>query len=166
MNNAAERSGSVGSKTSSAVASPRGAAAPKLPLSSNEPTKFPFAISAIGKHGGTSVLYANSSADRRAWVDAIEEQKRIVAERKSCFDIYTLAYNPVPGQAKINCSCALGQLIFLGCDTGVFVSDPMGSHFTQVLDLEKIVQMEIVKQYGLIVLLAGEFYSLRAETAG
>ncbi|KAI9018298.1 CNH domain-containing protein [Hyaloraphidium curvatum] len=154
LNGTADRGGSTGSRGVAAVTSPKNAQPSKLLPVATEPTKYPLTLTHLGRYGGTFTLYANSQADRRSWQDAIAEQKRVTAERKRRFETVVLANNPVPGGSRINCSCALGSRIFLGCDAGVFVSDPLGSHYTQVLDLERIVQIDVLRQYGLLILLA------------
>lgn len=151
---AAERSGSVGSKSSVNAASPKGAQSGRYPLSAGEPAKYAFTIGRLGKDGAAITLFANSIADRRAWIDTIEEQKRLVTERKRCFDISTLAHNPIPGQAKVTCSTSLGAKIYLGADTGVYVGDPISNRFSQVLDLEKVTQLHILSQFGIAIILA------------
>lgn len=153
---APDRAGSVGSKSSATVlTSPKTPSKePRLPLGgSADPTRYPLTISSIGKHGGSITLFANSQADRRAWIEAIEERRRVVNERKRRFDVYIFAYNPV-GTVKVNCSSAARSTVFLGCDTGVYVGDPLGSHYEQVLELEKVTQMDVLHKYGLVILLA------------
>ncbi|KAJ3009607.1 RHO1 GDP-GTP exchange protein 2 [Thoreauomyces humboldtii] len=141
---------------------------------------FPFTITHLGREGGVYTLYAASQADRRTWRDAIEQQKSLRTVRhRPPFKLVTLFDTTFPHNCRANSSTVYKDRILVGTDQGMFVAPLESTHpdalpsytplnidlldkesspppptFRKVLEIEKISQVDVLPDHGMITLLA------------
>ncbi|KAJ3081352.1 RHO1 GDP-GTP exchange protein 2 [Quaeritorhiza haematococci] len=127
--------------------------------------KFQLSFTHLGRSGGQYTLHCSTHADRRAWREAIEKQKRALTERKRKFEIVTMLDSYFPSTVKVNCSTSVGGRLVLGTDSGLYVGPTEASEgggggagsgkFRRVIDLERIVQVEVLPDHETLLVLAG-----------
>ncbi|KAH6579904.1 hypothetical protein BASA50_006377 [Batrachochytrium salamandrivorans] len=116
---------------------------------------FLINVTHLGRYGGQYTLLASTQSDRQAWCDAIEKQIASLAERKRKFEIITLVSTGFPVNNRINCSILFQDRLVLGTDFGLFVgpeylatsaisNDVLDNRFVKVIDLERIVQVDVL----------------------
>nr|KAJ3423238.1 RHO1 GDP-GTP exchange protein 2 [Polyrhizophydium stewartii] len=126
---------------------------------------FPIVLVHLGRSGGQYTLMAASQADRQAWCDAIEKQKAALTERKKKFEITTLVSTGFPISNHINCSVSYMDRLILGTDDGLYVgaeypvagslnSDTGENRFVRVIELERIMQVDVLPNYDMLLVLA------------
>ncbi|KAI9092393.1 CNH domain-containing protein [Phlyctochytrium arcticum] len=133
---------------------------------------YPFTITHLGRAGTSYTLYASNQADRRSWRDAIEKQKLAVTSSKCVFEIKTIMDNAFPNSNKVNSSVSLKEKLIIGTDNGLYVGPvvptfdvDMSKQFHRVIDLEKIYQVDVLPEYGMLNLLAEKtLYTYPLET--
>ncbi|KAK9702282.1 RHO1 GDP-GTP exchange protein 2 [Basidiobolus ranarum] len=121
---------------------------------------FPFCFTHIGKRGSTYTLIASSPADRKQWIDRIQDQRaRRIMERQHVFDIITISDSTFGLVCRTNCSTHYvtpqnSRKIVIGADDGVYVGiEGDSTSFTKVLNLEKIRHIEILEDYKMMLVL-------------
>ncbi|KAH9267073.1 hypothetical protein BASA84_000831 [Batrachochytrium salamandrivorans] len=92
---------------------------------------------------------------KRGVTRLIEKQIASLAERKRKFEIITLVSTGFPVNNRINCSILFQDRLVLGTDFGLFVgpeylatsaisNDVLDNRFVKVIDLERIVQVDVL----------------------
>ncbi|ORX55506.1 hypothetical protein BCR36DRAFT_403069 [Piromyces finnis] len=118
--------------------------------------KYPLILVQLGRLGGMYVLYAMSFADRKAWKDAIENQRSIVQEKMKIYDIISLgtsSHFTVSNHA--NCALLFNKNLVIGSDNGLYIGPGDGNgQFEKVLSLPKINQIEILPDLEFFVILS------------
>ena len=126
-----------------------------------EPVARTFSLTLIhlGRQGGTIVLSASSEANRISWFNAITAQKAKLTETKSKFEIITLADRVFPLLNRVNASTTYQGRLILGTESGLFVrpefeDEENPSSFVKVLDVEKVMQVDVLPDYDMLLVLA------------
>ncbi|KAI8592041.1 hypothetical protein BDZ88DRAFT_392856 [Geranomyces variabilis] len=131
-------------------------------------TGFPFTITHLGREGGTYTLYAASQADRRTWRDVINQQKSVLSDSKKRFELQAVCESLFSSSNRVNTSTVYKDKLVLGTDLGLFVgplnafeeSAPpvvnsyFSTAFRRVVDIEKVVQVDVLPEHNLVTLLA------------
>jgi hypothetical protein len=133
-------------------------------VASSEPTKYSVTLSHLGRYGGLYTFYAASQADRKAWIDSIEEARSKLVERKHRFELVSLMDGYFPSAIRVNCSAQWGSKVLIGAENGLYVGEKGGA-MVRVLGLEKVVQVDVLPDYDFLLCLSGTFHSLRRLTA-
>ncbi|ORY00784.1 hypothetical protein K493DRAFT_298708 [Basidiobolus meristosporus CBS 931.73] len=121
---------------------------------------FPFCFTHISKRGSTYTLLATSPAERKQWVNRIQDQRaRRMMERPHAFDIITISDSTFGLVCRITCSTHYtaankSRKIVIGADDGVYVGiEGNSTSFSKVLSLEKIRHIEILEEFEMILVL-------------
>ncbi|KAJ3054651.1 RHO1 GDP-GTP exchange protein 2 [Rhizophlyctis rosea] len=132
------------------------------PLSSRA---FSISFAHLGREGQAYTLYTNNQAERKLWKEAIENQKLVVTERNRKFEIVTLLDNVFEYPNRVTCSCEWEGRLLLGTDQGLFMgpderkaakdrADGTPRRYQRALDLERIMQVDVVVEFDLLIVLA------------
>ena len=123
-----------------------------------------FSVIHLGRLGGNYTLSAYSTAERQTWIDAIENQQRLLVESKKTFELLTLNQTVFKSTNRVNCSTAYSSLLVLGTDDGLYVGperlgkispEASSQAFTKVLGLERITQVDVLPDHDMLIVLAG-----------
>jgi hypothetical protein len=114
------------------------------------------------RYGGPFVLYAANQADKSSWIEAIEKQQLALIEKKKKFEMFSLIRTGFTRLNPINCSCAYQNQLIVGTDNGLYIGAPTRSsvmdltnqNFSKVLDLERIVQVDVLPKIDILLVLA------------
>ena len=127
----------------------------------------------MGKNGGIVSFYCQTNADCVAWKRAINERQTELFETNPLFEIICLNTH-FRSTIKLNCSFDHKTKLIVGTDVGLFVGfegstiSPLSKNlqntsrgFVRVLDLEKIIQIEVAEAIGMVFILTGIFFDIR-----
>ncbi|ORX96189.1 hypothetical protein K493DRAFT_259840 [Basidiobolus meristosporus CBS 931.73] len=121
---------------------------------------FPFCFTHISKRGSTYTLLATSPAERKQWINRIQDQRaRRMMERPHAFDIITISDSTFGLVCRITCSTHYtasnkSRKIVIGADDGVYVGiEGNSTSFSKVLSLEKIRHIEILEEFEMMLVL-------------
>ena len=135
----------------------------------NSSRAFSISFIHLGREGQAYTLYTNNQAERKLWKDAIETQKQIVMDRNRKFEIVTLLDNVFEYPNRVTCSCEWEGRLLLGTDQGLFMgpderkaakesADGTARRYQRVLDLDKIMQVDVIVEFDLLIILAGKSF--------
>ncbi|KAJ3188173.1 RHO1 GDP-GTP exchange protein 2 [Gaertneriomyces sp. JEL0708] len=140
---------------------------PPLPPVAIPDTKgSPFTLIHLGRSNTAYTLYAANQADRRSWKEAIEAQKSSLTLRKRKFEVVTLLDSEFSITNRVTCSVPHGNQLIIGADNGVYVGpaatpaeQDAGPRYRRVLNLEKVAQLEVLPECGILTVLAEKHLS-------
>ncbi|KAJ3283439.1 RHO1 GDP-GTP exchange protein 2 [Borealophlyctis nickersoniae] len=154
----------TGASSLTATSTPKSAG---VITSVHDPNKgYPFTFVHLSHQPTPYSLYAASQAERGFWKDALEKQKRILTERNRKFEIVTLVDTAFQGPNKVHCSAAFEGKLLLGTEQGLYVgpedslatrdlpAEAVARKFQRVLDLDRIMQVEVLPEYDLLIVLS------------
>jgi hypothetical protein len=119
---------------------------------------YPLTITHLGRGNVTHVLYAQNQAERKQWKDKIEQQRELLTESRKIFDKVMLTDTTFPKTNRVNCTAVYDKhRIVYGTDDGVYVAG-QGAMIQRVLEMEKVLKIEILEEFNLILVLAGTLY--------
>ncbi|KAI8346170.1 CNH domain-containing protein [Blakeslea trispora] len=142
---------------------------------------YPISFIHLGRHGsGVTTLYASTLASRRKWIDTIDRHRQSVMEKSETFRMSIVSHHYFNSFNKVNCAVAFGTYIIFGCDQGICIKNNQqriprsGKHgddleeedeeIVKVFSLEKVSQLDILKDLRLILVLADKvFYTLSLD---
>ncbi|KAJ3117524.1 calreticulin 3 [Phlyctochytrium bullatum] len=163
------RRGEIGAN-GSPVRSPKASVVPAAP--SGEP-KNVLTLIHLGRRGGSYSFSAESESSRNIWRDHITRQRATRMKRMK-FEILVISDTQLPLQCKINCSSSFMNRLLLGTDNGLYLG-PEGSleapvnggwdDFRKVIELENISQVEVLRDYDLLLVLSDVFDASHGDTA-
>jgi RHO1 GDP-GTP exchange protein 1/2 len=141
------------------------AAQPTVTNQESSSKQYLINIHVPSRYGVPFTLHAATLADKTSWVEAIEKQQRNLIEKKKMFDFSTLVSVGFPKTNPINCSCVYHNQLIIGTDQGLFVSSSSTGANTndsyqnsiKVIDLERIVQIDVLPKIDMLLVLAGTF---------
>jgi hypothetical protein len=123
-----------------------------------------FTITHLGRNGGMYTFSTYSNADRQAWMDAIESQQQLLMDKKRIFELLRLDANVFKLSNRVNCSTSYSSLLILGTDDGLYTGpervstsselEEVPPKFTKVINLEKIMQVDVLPDHDMLVVLA------------
>ncbi|CAG8531735.1 8249_t:CDS:10 [Cetraspora pellucida] len=149
--------------------------------------RHPFTILHIGRHGGQYQLFADSDTTRKMWKDKIQEaQTKLLsneAVNKQIFEIFTLndstfvistsgsttaGPSTSVSRSKVTCSVPFvtsdkRNMVAIGAEDGVWMG--FGGEvrtFKQVLTVSNVTQMAVLEDFGIFVVLCGEYLQIEA----
>ncbi|ORX96474.1 hypothetical protein K493DRAFT_281885 [Basidiobolus meristosporus CBS 931.73] len=131
-------------------------------VSSEDPTKtaYPFSITNISKWGGTYTLIASSLAERKQWIDKIQEQQaKRMFNRLRIFELLSVSDSHFDSNSRVLCSTLYftrdgKRKIAIGTTSGLyagFEGDP--ASFSKVLTLDRIRQVEVLEKINMVLIL-------------
>lgn len=132
----------------------------KTELSQN---RFPITFQHLGRRGYELTLYSTTFIGRKKWVEHIEHQREILAEKGDIFSRRTLRDRFFSGNNRVNCLTPLdgGRKILYGTDNGIWMSDvkvtPAGPTTTQpvkVITLSNVTQIDVLEEYMTVLALS------------
>ncbi|KAI9326396.1 CNH domain-containing protein [Obelidium mucronatum] len=139
--------------TATAAAAAAAAAAASA-ASTNPENRLQFSITVVGREtGGTYTFQVETESGRNIWREHIMKLRSKKLLGNVVFDM---------AQRLFSCCCDVGGRLVLATEAGLFVG-PKGSllepeeysdKFVQVLELEKITQVDVVLEHGLLLVLA------------
>ncbi|KAL1924560.1 uncharacterized protein VTP21DRAFT_4214 [Calcarisporiella thermophila] len=143
---------------------PSGGGADSGPLTDKH-GPYSFNIVHLGRHGATYTFYANSTIERRVWLEKLSLALQKHRERRAGQEPFIA--NPLQTSAisgRITCSAAFTrgdgtQSVVVGTSGGVWESFISGGEvrFQQVLSIQNITQMEILEKERAFIVLADKF---------
>ncbi|OLL24819.1 Rho1 guanine nucleotide exchange factor 1 [Neolecta irregularis DAH-3] len=110
----------------------------------------------LGRRGYTITLYAGTYVNRRKWIENISSQQRLLIEGSRVFVSVVTCEKYFMGGNRVNYG---GRKLAYGTDTGIYVSDRKPHSTTKstpvrTLTLSNVAQMDILEEYGLILVLS------------
>ncbi|KAI8364308.1 hypothetical protein EDC96DRAFT_444391, partial [Choanephora cucurbitarum] len=128
---------------------------------------YPISFIHLGRHGsGMTTLYASTLASRRKWIDTIDRHRQSVMEKLKVFHMSIVSHRYFNSFNKVNCAVAFGNYILFGCDQGICIKKNrhQDDEIIKVFSLEKVSQLDILKDLRLILVLADKvFYTLSLD---
>ncbi|KAJ5165182.1 Winged helix-turn-helix transcription repressor DNA-binding [Penicillium coprophilum] len=127
---------------------------------------LPITFRHLGKGGYEQTLYATSSATRRKFIEAVEQQQHKLWERNSNFYNKTiLSEGFFAAVNRINCLVPIdgGRKLVYGTDNGIFVSErwpkDKSAKPRKVLEATQVTQIDTLEEYQLLLVLANKTLS-------
>ncbi|KAK9766704.1 RHO1 GDP-GTP exchange protein 2, variant 2 [Basidiobolus ranarum] len=135
---------------------------PSDTIASEDSTKtaYPFSITNISKWGGTHTVVAGSLAERKQWIDKIQEQQaKHMFNRLRVFELVSISDSHFDLNARARCSTLYftrdgKRKIAIGTTDGLyagFEGDP--ASFSKVLTLERVRQVEVLEKINMVLVL-------------
>ncbi|CAL5872059.1 uncharacterized protein PFLUO_LOCUS6316 [Penicillium psychrofluorescens] len=128
--------------------------------------QLPITFRHLGKGGYEQTLYATTPAQRRKFIELVEEQQRKLWERNSNFYNKTiLSQNFFTAINRVNCLVPIdgGRKLVHGTDSGIYISDRWPKDKTakpkRVLEASQVTQIDILEEYQLLLVLANKTLS-------
>ncbi|CAG8526393.1 8777_t:CDS:10 [Paraglomus occultum] len=120
---------------------------------------FPITFTYIGKKGFTVTLYATTQIGREKWIQQIKNQKQALCEHPVFQKNILIQGKIFSGTNRISCAAYFDsyQKLALGTDTGIWIGDisPDAESVPQKsLEIEKVSQIEMLENYGFLLVLA------------
>ncbi|ORX88753.1 Dbl homology domain-containing protein, partial [Basidiobolus meristosporus CBS 931.73] len=115
-----------------------------------------FTITNLSKCGGSFTLIASTFAERKQWMDKIQEQKaKRMYKQPRIFEIARVSDHGFVPEKTASCTCAYcKRKIAVGTKDGLFSGfegDP--ASFRKVLDHPRIQQVETLQEIGMVIVL-------------
>lgn len=136
------------------------------PPPDSQTKSYPIQIVHLGRNGHQIVLLASSHADRKMWIEKIEQATIKVLEKMNKFKLVPLLGKmsdniaTVPDFLQDNpilyaCPLENGRNMLLACDNGIyFGQNNSASSFVKILDVPKVTQMELLQDYKVLLVLS------------
>ena len=135
-------------------------------MATNKPlsNSHSFTFVHLGRNGGLITLATSSIADKHAWMDSIQIQRSALIDSSKLFDLQILSDDQFKISSRVNCSVTYSGMLVIGTDDGLYVGlescDGCQLHrptFRKVLDKERIVQVDILPDYDMLIILSGNY---------
>jgi hypothetical protein len=141
---------------------------------------YSLTLTHLGRKGYTMTLWAPTFAGRRKWLEHIDAQQQSLRDRSRIFETVTITEHFFGGINKLNCAAPYGgyfqmefsllgslfsssadggRRMIYGADNGVYFSNLFDERFrqpTMVLALQDVTQVDVLEDFQLLVVLAGE----------
>jgi hypothetical protein len=118
----------------------------------NTATEYVITLTHLGRYGSTLSLSVGSSAQLENWSKDIALQIGRLTKSKRRFEVEKIKTPNFSSTMKVNCSCIYKDRLVLGTDSGLFVES--GHSFSNVLQVEKILQIGILEHYNMLLILS------------
>ncbi|KAK9466971.1 CNH domain-containing protein [Lipomyces arxii] len=125
--------------------------------------KFSITFYHLGRRGYELVLYAQTYASRKKWLETISAQQKVLRERSGVYVRTLLCTGTFDASNRVNCAAPFdgGRKMLYGTDSGIYMSDTRparGSTSIQkpqrVLAVSNITQMEVLEEYSMLLALS------------
>ena len=124
---------------------------------------FPITFKHLGKGGYDLPLYASSPAQRKKFIEKVEEQQSKLRERNSNFYTKTILCEGVFNAAnRVNCVVPIdgGRKLAYGTDNGIYLSDrwpkEKSARPKRILDASQVTQIDTLEEYQLLLVLSNK----------
>ncbi|ODQ49792.1 CNH-domain-containing protein [Saitoella complicata NRRL Y-17804] len=137
---------------------------------------YPLTFTHLGRRGYNITLYATTFVSRRKWIEHIEAQQKVIKEKSHVFIKGVVSEGYFMGSNRVNCAVPYegGNKLVYGTDNGIYISDriagvageePMSAPPVRVLPASNVQQIEVLEDYGLLLVLADKvLYSYALES--
>ncbi|KAA1469046.1 CNH-domain-containing protein [Dentipellis sp. KUC8613] len=134
---------------------------PAIPIKPEGGGKGNFSITFmhLGRKEYQITLWASTYVSQRKWVESIQRQQEIMRERSAFFEMESLSEGFFVGPVnRVTCAAPFsgGRKVVYGTEDGVYFSDlrEMNRDPVKVLALTDVVQVDVLDEYGLLVVLS------------
>ncbi|KAG8911710.1 RHO1 GDP-GTP exchange protein 2 [Tulasnella sp. 417] len=129
-----------------------------LPVEYNSKTGYTITFTYLGRKGYVLALWASTDVGRTKWLEEIAKQQGVMRQKNTTFDTLTLSEGFFVGKNYVNSAVSFdhGSRIAYGTENGVYFSDlrDRSREPVQVLALQYVMQIDILEEYGLLVVLS------------
>ena len=129
---------------------------------------YPITFKGLGKGGYELTLYCTSPIQREKWMEHIQRQKRLLADRHKIFAMSKVlgegsggGFFSAASGVRVNCCRPIdgGRKLVIGTDVGVFIAergrpDVKSVRPRRVLEAKLVTQIEVLEQHSILVVLA------------
>ncbi|KAJ3217106.1 RHO1 GDP-GTP exchange protein 2 [Dinochytrium kinnereticum] len=148
-------------------------AVPTSPSPQTNDSKLILTINHLGRKGGLYTFLAETESSRMIWREHITKQRNARMKQVK-FEVMVLSDIRLPTPHKVNCAASFNDRLVLGTDHGLYVGlegslsqslQDGWSQFTKVIELERILQVEILKDHDMLLILSDKtllLFSLEA----
>ncbi|KAI8852236.1 CNH domain-containing protein [Chytridium lagenaria] len=150
---------------------------PASPSPVSSDAKLLLTINHLGRKGGVYNFIAESESSKIIWRDHLTKCRN-ERMRRVRFEVQVLSDIRIPAPSRVNVAVYFNDKLVVGTDAGLFVG-PEGnssqllengwSRFSKVLDFERILQIEILKDHDMLLILSDKtllLFSLEALDVG
>jgi hypothetical protein len=141
----------------------KAASAKVAPLYIPPEQKLIFNLQVLGRHGGLFSFQVETEMGRNIWRDTVDKIKKTRA-KYYIFELLPLMDTGLPTTNRINCSSCFNDRLVIGTDDGLYlgvegsavrpVEEGLKS-MIRIVDLEKIHQVEVLKEHEIMIVLSG-----------
>lgn len=125
--------------------------------------RYPLTFQHLGRRGYEITFYATTFIGRKKWVEHIDHQKHVLAEKGNVFAQHILRDKFFNSQNRVNCVAPLdgGRKLLYGTDNGIYISDvkmtqggPSTSVPVKVITLSNVTQLDVLEEYMTLLALS------------
>jgi RHO1 GDP-GTP exchange protein 1/2 len=130
---------------------------------------WPITFRHLGKNGYELTMYAANQSARQKWLEYIDQAQQKLRARADFLNTTVIPSNFMTAVNKVNCVAPHdgGRKLIFGTDNGVYIAERKGVDKTpkKVIDAPSVTQIDILEEYGLLLVLSNRTLSYYPTSA-